>query len=465
METYKVECDVLILGGGPGGYVAAERAAQLGLNVVLVEKEKVGGVCLHHGCIPSKALLDTAEKYAFLQECNTRGVALPQAPIEMPILMAWKDQILDRLHKGVETLLSKRSVKVIQGTGFFKDAHTLQVTQQETNTEISFKQAIIATGAKPRELPQVPVNGRNIITSREMLDQGFLPKRVLIVGGGASGCEFTSFYTHLGSEVVLVEVLEHLMPLEDVEVSKRLEGSFRKKKIKLFLKTSVDSVKEVAKGLEVSLSSGQTVETDQVLVCAGYVRHTQNLGLEKADVKLEKNGSVVTNEFLQTSQKHIYAIGDVTSSYQLAHVASYEGLVAVDNIAKGNKRKVSYAAIPRCVFCSPEVASVGLTKDQAGQGAEEKKVLFNVLGKAQATGQSEGFVKLVYDPKSLKLLGAHCVGPHVTELIGELGLAVRLGLTVKDLDETVHAHPTFSEVIAEVAALICGHPIHATERP
>jgi dihydrolipoamide dehydrogenase len=458
------EFDVVVLGAGPGGYAAALRCAQLGLKTALVEKEALGGTCLHHGCIPSKALLESTHVLEVIQNAASYGIRVPSYEVDFEKMMQSKREIVNRLNSGIEGLLKKRKVEVFYGAGRFLNAHSLSVEGKEGKKELSGKFIILATGARTRAMSQIPVDGKKIITSREALAAQSYPKRILIVGGGASGCEFATFYQRLGVSVILVEMMAQLLPSEDSEMARRLEAIFKRKKIQVFTQKKVARV-EQGTSLKVTLESGEVIETDQVLVCAGYERNLADIGLDKAGIQVEKN-AVTTNAYLQTSQNHIYAIGDVLSSFQLAHVATYEGLIAAHNIYHKNTLSVDYTAVPKCVYSEPEVASVGLTLKEAEDQnikASSVKVLFSLLGKAQAIQKSEGYAKLIFNSDTKQLLGAQMIGPGVTELIAELTLAVRLKLSVVELAKTIHAHPTLSEIIMEAAQLACGQGLHTLE--
>jgi dihydrolipoamide dehydrogenase len=453
---------VAIIGGGPGGYVAAIRAAQLGHKVAVIEKADMGGVCLNWGCIPTKALLKSAEVFRASQKANRYGVKVENVAVDFPAVIKRSRQIAESLSKGVAFLMKKNGVDVLTGTGQLLGGGLIEIGGEQ----IAATNIIIATGARARPLPGVPFDAKTIISAKEAMTLDSAPNKLVIVGAGAIGVEFADFYAAMGSEVTLVELLPHILPVEDEEVSIELEKLFKRKKIEVLTSCAVDTV-EVRDGrASVSIKDNQgapkELEADKVLVAIGVQGNVEGLGLENAGVELKK-GWIDTNEYLQTSAPGIYAIGDVAGPPWLAHVASHEGIIAVEHFSGIDVKPMHYGNVPGCTYCSPQVASIGLTERaarEAGYKIKIGKFPYKASGKAMAAGETDGFTKLIFDEKYGELLGAHIIGADATELIAEIGIARSLESTHEALLETIHAHPTLSEMIMEASGLALDRGIH-----
>ncbi len=458
--------DVAVLGAGPGGYVAAIRAAQLGLRTAIIEREFLGGVCLNIGCIPSKALLRNAEIARLLRRGEEFGFSFDNLRLDYSAAVRRSRQVADRLVKGVGFLMRKNKIDVIMGTGTLQAADRIQVVDSEGKEQmVRAKNIIIATGARPRTLPNIEIDGERIVTYREAILQEKLPKSVVIIGAGAIGCEFSTIWRSYGSEVYLVEILEHILPLEDDEVAEELTRSFNKWGIKVMAGSKVAAAEVVGDKVRVKIEGPkgeQSVEVEQVLVATGVQPNSQNIGLEALGVQTER-GFIVVDEGLRTNVPGIYAIGDVTGKLLLAHVGMVQGIVAAETIAGAETIRLDYNAMPRPTYAHPQVASFGLTEKQAREQGYEVKVSkfsFRPNGRALSMGEPEGFAKLIADAKYGELLGAALIGPEVTELLPELTLARMWELTANEIARNVHAHPTLSEVIMEAAHGVEGAPIH-----
>ncbi|NMP20961.1 dihydrolipoyl dehydrogenase [Sulfobacillus harzensis] len=460
--------DVIILGGGTGGYVAAIRAAQLGLKTALVDAGRVGGTCLHRGCIPTKALLHTAELYHTFQHRDEFGITADKVGLDYDKAMAKKDKVVTQLWKGVEFLLKKNKVTVVQGWGRLVDASHVEVAQESGKTTLTAKDIVLATGSVPRELPDLPFDGKQILSSDHILEKTDIPKSIIILGGGAIGVEFASMYNDFGANVTLIEMLPHILPQDDEEVAGELTKMLTKRGIKILAGTKFDlkSVKKSAKGVSAKVTGpdGKVSEIngEVLLVAVGRKAITEDVGLETVGVKVER-GFVTVDDHYRTNVPHIYAIGDLIGGYLLAHVASHEGMIAVETIAGKNPELLDPARVPRVTYSRPEVASVGLTAKEAQDRGYDVKVgvfPFRANGKSLILGEPDGIVKLVADKKTDALLGAHIVGPHASDYINEMALARFLEATAWEVAESVHAHPTVSEVLHEAALAVDGHAIH-----
>lgn len=461
--------DVVVLGGGTGGYVAAIKAAQLGLKTALVDADKVGGTCLHRGCIPTKALLQTAELLHTFGKKAEYGLVGGDITLDYPKTMARKDKVVTQLWKGVQFLLKKHQVTVYEGWGRLKDAQhlTVDIPGKEPQT-LTTKDIVIATGSIPRELPGLTFDGKRIISSDHVLERQDIPKSLLILGAGAIGVEFASMYNDFGSEVTLVEMLPHILPQDDEEVAGELAKMMTKRGIKILAGTKFDiqSVKTTAKGVEATVEKSdggkETLSAEVLLVAVGRQAVTKDIGLEALGVKVER-GFITVDDHYRTNIPHVYAIGDVNGGYLLAHVAAHEGMIAMETIAGKDPETLDPHRVPRVTYSRPEVASVGLTQQEAeSQGHAVKVGLFPFRGngKSLILGEAEGVVKLVADKKTDALLGAHIVGPHASDLINEMALAKFLEATAWEVAESVHAHPTVSEVLHEAALAVDGIAIH-----
>ncbi len=454
--------DVVVLGGGPGGYVAAIRAAQLGLRIAVIEKDNLGGICLNWGCIPTKALLKNAEHARIARlEGAEWGILYDNLRFDFERVIQRSREISSRIVKGVEFLMKKNKIDVHRGVGTLTAKDTLAVDHDGKQSAVKFKHLILATGGRPRALPGAPFDGERVISYFEAMIPKEIPKKLVIIGGGAIGCEFAYFYNAFGTDVTIVELLDSLLPSEDKEVTKELQRSFKKQKINVMTGTKVEGVEVQKSGVKVKTAK-KTLEADRVLVSIGIQGNVENLGLEEFGIKTER-GFIVTDEYDRTNVPHIYAIGDVNGKVMLAHVASHQGSVAAEHIAGKASHTVDYDAVPSCTYCQPQVASIGWTEEQAKERGHEIKVgryPFRPHGKAVATGENEGFVKLVFDAKYGELLGAHIIGHEATEMIAEAGAAKSAEATMYSLAETIHAHPTMSEAFHEATLDALGRAIH-----
>ncbi len=469
------EYDLVILGGGTGGYVAAVRAAQLGLNTAIVEKEKLGGTCLHKGCIPSKALLRSAEVFATIKRSEEFGVETSGVALNFARVQDRKTKIIDQLHKGVEHLMKKGKIDVYEGLGrilgpsiFSPMPGTISVEMNngEENEMLIPKNVIIATGSRPRTLPGLEIDGNYVMTSDEALGMESLPSSIIIVGGGVIGIEWASMLSDFGVDVTVLEYADRIIPTEDKDISKEMQRLMKKRKIKVVTGAKV-LPETLQKGEGVTISAevkGEQKEfhAEKMLVSVGRMANVEGIGLENTDIQVEK-GVIVTNSFYQTKESHIYAIGDCIGGMQLAHVASHEGIVAVEHFTGESPEPLQYHLISRCIYSSPEVASVGLTEDEAKEKGHKVKVgkfSFRAIGKALVFGESDGFVKMIADEDTNDILGVHMIGPHVTDMISEAGLAQVLDATPWEVAQTIHPHPTLSEAIGEAALAVDGKAIH-----
>ena len=463
------EYDVVIIGGGTGGYVAAIRASQLGLKAAIVEKGKLGGTCLHAGCIPTKALLRSAEVYANTKNAEEYGVIAPEVGFDFSKVQARKEGITDRLFKGVQHLMKKGKIDVYEGTGKILNTKEIlvELNNEEQEVLLNSKNIVIATGSRPRTLPGLEADGKYVMTSDEALQMEELPKSIIIVGGGVIGMEWASLLVDFGVAVTVIEYADRILPTEDKDVSKEIQRLMKKKGVKVVTGAKV-LPETIEKGEGVSIKAEHKEKetlfsAEKLLVSVGRAPNIEGIGLENMPIELNR-GSIYTNEFYQTTEPGIYAIGDVIGGLQLAHVASHEGIIAIEHIAGKNPSPLDYTLVSKCVYCSPEVASVGLTEEQAkekGYQVKTGKFSFRAIGKALVFGESDGFVKLVVEEGTNKLLGTHMVGPHVTDMITEAALAQVLEATAMDIAHTIHPHPTLSEAIGEAALAVDGKEIHA----
>ncbi|MBK9287226.1 MAG: dihydrolipoyl dehydrogenase [Flavobacteriales bacterium] len=458
--------DVIVLGSGPGGYVAAIRASQLGLKTAIVEKESLGGICLNWGCIPTKALLKSAQVFEYINHAKDYGITVAAGTPDMTAIVQRSRDVAKGMSNGVTFLMKKNKIDVIMGTGKLQPGKKIEVTGADgTKQVVEGKHIIIATGARSRALPNLPQDGKKIIGYREAMVLAQQPKSMVVVGSGAIGSEFAYFYNAIGTKVTLVEFLPNVVPVEDEDVSKQLEKSFKKQGIDVMVSSEVTNVDTKGKGCVVTVKNakGETkIECDIVLSAVGITPNIEGIGLEEVGIVTDK-GKVTTNEFYATNIPGYYAIGDVTPGQALAHVASAEGITCVEKIAGHHPEPIDYTNIPGCTYCSPEVASVGMTEKQAKEKGLEIKVgkfPFSASGKASAAGAKDGFVKLIFDAKYGELLGAHMIGMNVTEMIAECVSIRKLETTGHEIIKTVHPHPTMSEAIMEAAAAAYGEVIH-----
>lgn len=459
--------DIIVIGSGPGGYVAAVRAAQAGKRTAIVEREALGGVCLNWGCIPTKALLKSASVYHYVKNAAAYGIDIEgEAKADIAKIVARSRGVAETMSKGIDFLMKKNKIDVLRGHGSIENKGVVAVDNEEGRTLYEADHIILATGARPRQMPFIPVDGEKIITSREALVVKELPESIVVIGSGAIGSEFAFLFAQLGVKVTIVEYLPNLMPLEDEEVSKTMERAFRKMRATVYTGTTVKAARVNDEGrCEVDIEGKKGAETlvaDMVLAAVGIKTNTENIGLEKVGIELERD-KIKVNEHYQTAVEGIYAIGDLIPTPALAHVASAEAIHCIDAICGHSPEPVDYSTIPSCVYTSPEVASVGLTEKQATEKGIELKVgrfQFTASGKAAAAGERDGFVKLLFDAATDKLVGAHFVGMNVTEMIAEPTVAKALGATAEVLAHTIHPHPTMNEAVMEAAEAALGHAIH-----
>ena len=459
--------DLIVIGSGPGGYVAAIRAAQLGMNVGVVEKEALGGICLNWGCIPTKALLKSAAVFEYIQHAENYGISVGKPKADFSKIIGRSREVANGMSKGIQFLFRKNKITTINGFGKLITANKVEVTDEKgEKSEYSAPHIILATGGRSRELPNLPQDGKRIIGYREALSLEKLPKSMVIVGAGAIGVEFAYFYNALGTEVTLIEYMPAIVPNEDADVSKELGRQFKKSGIKVLADTAVTEVDTKGRKCKVTFEkkgkAAETMECDVVLSAVGVSPNTENIGLELLGIETER-GLVKVDEFYNTNVKGVYAIGDIVKGPALAHVASAEGIICVEKIAGHSPEPLNYNNIPGCTYCQPEIASVGYTEQQAKDAGYELKVgkfPFSASGKASASGHKEGFVKVIFDAKYGEFLGAHLIGANVTEMIAEVVAARKLETTGHEIIKTVHPHPTMSEAIMEAAAAAYGEVIH-----
>ncbi|PKP35913.1 MAG: dihydrolipoyl dehydrogenase [Bacteroidetes bacterium HGW-Bacteroidetes-17] len=459
--------DIIVIGSGPGGYVAAIRASQLGKKVAVIEKAELGGICLNWGCIPTKALLKSAQVFNYLSHAADYGVSVKgEIAPDFESMVTRSRGVADGMSKGIQFLFKKNKVEHIQGFGKLKAAKTVEVTDAEGNKkDYTADHIILATGARSRELPNLKQDGKKIIGYREAMSLPKQPKSMVVVGSGAIGSEFAFFYNSIGTEVTLVEFLPEIVPLEDVEVSKQLGRSFKKAKMNVMVGSSVESVDTKGKLCKVTIKTKkgeEIVEAEIVLSAVGIETNLQGIGIEELGIKTEK-GKILVDDFYQTNVPGIYAIGDIVPGPALAHVASHEGIICVEKIAGKEVEPMDYGNIPGCTYTNPEIASVGMTEQAAIDAGYEIKVgkfPFTASGKASAGGSKDGFVKVIFDAKYGEWLGCHMIGDNVTEMIAEAVVARKLETTGKEIINAVHPHPTMSEAVMEAVAAAYGEVIH-----
>ena len=458
--------DIIIIGSGPGGYVAAIRASQLGMNVAVVERAEIGGICLNWGCIPTKSLLKSAQVYDYIKHSENYGIKVDGFQADFSAIISRSRGIAEQMSKGVQYLFKKNKITVLSGFGKLAGKNTVEVKDSEGKVENHIaKHIILATGSRSKELPNLKQDGNKIIGYREALTLKKQPESMIVVGSGAIGTELAFFYNSIGTQVTLVEFLPNVLPIEDEDVSKQIARSLKKAKIKVMISSSVEKVDITDnKCIAVINSKGKEiqVEAEIVLSAVGIVTNLENIGLEEAGIELEK-GKIKVDDFYRTNVEGVYAIGDIVHGQALAHVASAEGICCVEKIAGLNPEPIDYGKVPGAVYTTPEVASVGLSEKAAvEQGFEVKigKFPYTASGKATAAGNRDGFIKLIFDAKTDKLLGAHFVGLNVTEMIAEAVVSLKLGAQGHDLIKSIHPHPTMSEAIMEAAAAAYDEVIH-----
>ncbi len=467
-----VQPHIAILGAGPGGYVAAIRAAQLGSRVTIVEREQLGGVCLNWGCIPSKALLSIVELGEKLQKADDLGLVLQGAVgYDLARMVARKDRVVANLVKGIATLLKGWNIEHVDGQGIVKDARTIVVTRSNgASQEIQADAVVVATGSSWPNLPQFPIDGRQILTSRQMLDLTTAPASLLILGAGVEGCEFASFWNGLGTQVTIIELQTRVLPLEDEEISSAMARELKKRGVMVLTGTTIEQLERQFEKLVVHCQDGTVLEGEQLLVSVGRGLNSRGIGLESLGVQLGRHGEIMVDDRMETNVPGLYAIGDVTGKAMLAHVASMQGQIAVENIL-GHHRSIDYDVIPAGIFTLPEIGRVGLTEQGArdraqanGKNPEQAvrvgRFRYAGLGKAQATGDTVGFFKVIADAETDKILGVHILGAHAADLIHEAALAMQVGATAGQVAGMIHAHPTLAEGLMEAVEDVAGVAIH-----
>jgi len=458
--------DLIIIGSGPGGYVTAIRASQLGFKVAIVEKEKLGGICLNWGCIPTKALLKSAQVYDYLKHVDEYGLKAKEIDKDFTAVVQRSRNVAEGMSKGVQFLMKKNKIDVIDGFGTIKPGKKVDVADNKGKiVEYSADHIIIATGARSRELPFLPIDGKKVIGYREAMTLPKQPKKMIVVGSGAIGVEFAYFYKAMGTEVTIVEFLPNLVPLEDEDISKQFERSFKKSGIKVMTNSSVTSVDTSGKGIKATVKTKkgeEVLEADIILSAVGIKTNIENIGLESVGIATDKD-KILVNKFYQTNIPGYYAIGDVVDGPALAHVASAEGITCVEKIGGLNPESIDYGNIPGCTYATPEIASVGMTEAQAKDAGFELKIgkfPFSASGKAQAAGTSDGFVKVIFDAKYGEWLGCHMIGAGVTDMIAEAVLGRKLETTGHEVLKAIHPHPTMSEAVMEAVADAYDEVIH-----
>ena len=458
--------DVIVLGSGPGGYVTAIRASQLGLKTAIVEKESLGGVCLNWGCIPTKALLKSAQVFDYLKHASDYGLTVNEFDKDFTAVVKRSRNVAGTMSKGVQFLLKKNKIDVLNGFGKLKSAGTLTVTDDKgVATDYTGKNIIVATGARSRELPNLPQDGEKVIGYRQAMTLKKQPKKMIVVGSGAIGVEFAHFYNSMGTEVTIVEFLPNIVPVEDIDISKQMEKSFKKSGIKVMTNSAVESVDTSGKGVIATVKTAkgiETIEADIVLSAVGIKTNIENIGLEELGIATDRD-KILVNEWYQTNIPGIFAIGDVVPGPALAHVASAEGITCVEKIAGAHTEVIDYGNIPGCTYATPEISSVGLTEAKAKEQGYELKIgkfPFTASGKAQASGTPDGFVKVIFDAKYGEWLGCHMIGAGVTDMIAEAVVARKLETTGHEILKTIHPHPTMSEAVMEAVADAYDEVIH-----
>ncbi len=470
MSNDNFDADIIVIGSGPGGYVGAIRAAQLGAKVIVIEKEYLGGTCLNWGCIPSKALIASVERFQHVKHAEKLGVKIEgTVTLDFDAVMARKDKIVQTQRGGVGMLFKKNGIRHVEGFASFVDAHTIEVEKDGKKESFKAKNFVLAMGSSVIHLPVPGLEGgreANVWTSDDAVNAPFVPKSMVILGGGAVGCEFGYVFNGMGAEVHLVEMMPNLLPIMDTDLGVELGKLLNRQGIKVKTGATIEKCERNGEGWKVHIKKGmevEVIEVDVVLMGVGRKANVEGMNLEKIGVQLHRKGVQVADDSLRTHVPNIYAIGDVTGRIQLAHMASHEGITAVTNIVRGTNKMVDYTVVPGAVYTSPEVATVGLTQSEAeakGYEVVVGKFNFRPLGKAMATGEQDGFVKVVAEKKYGEVLGVHMIGAHVTDLIHEAVVALKLEATVESLCDTIHAHPTMAEAVLEAFEDAAGHAIH-----
>lgn len=461
MEDTKKRFDVAVLGGGPGGYPAAIKAAQNGKSVALIEAKELGGTCLNRGCIPSKTLIASAEVLHHIQDAEEFGIVVGSVQFDYAKMVDRKDSVVGKIRKSLEGLIAANKITLFHGFGKLMTSRALKVTGQD-NAEVLADKIIIATGSEPRSIPAFPFDYKKVHDSTSLLEMRQLPKKMAIIGGGVIGCEFASLYSILGVEVVILEMMPRIIPMEAEGVSNALSKAFAKKGVEMLTNVVVEGIDTSGKGVKVKVAGGKSIQADIALVAVGRKLNTDQIGLDKAGVQVLPNGMIAVNERMQTNVPNIYAIGDISSKWWLAHVATHQGLIAANN-ATGYPMKMNYNAVPSVIFTNPEIATVGLSLEQAleqGYKATLGSFPFQALGKSQAALQTDGFAQIVIDKSTGQVLGAQVVGHEASALIAEMAIVIANELTVECITETIHAHPTIAEAWMEAAFISEDKPLH-----
>lgn len=458
--------DLIVLGSGPGGYAAAIRASQLGMKTAIIERENLGGICLNWGCIPTKALLKSAQVFDYLNHASDYGIKVKEPAVDFPAMIKRSRGVADDMSKGIQFLMKKNNIDVIKGNGKLLQGKRIEVSPEDGKKQTyGAKHIILATGGRARELPDIPIDGKKIIEYRKAMSLDKQPESMLVIGSGAIGTEFAYFYHSIGTKVTIVEYMSKIVPVEDDEISQQLQRIYKKQGMQIYTSASVESVDTSGKKCKVKVKTSkgeETIEVDVVLSAAGVVANIENIGLEDLGIKTEK-GKIKTDEYYQTNMPGIYAIGDCTGGPALAHVATAEGILCVEKIAGQDPEPLDYNNLPACTYCIPEIASVGYTEKGAKEAGYEIKVgkfPFSASGKAKAAGAADGFVKVIFDAKYGEWLGAHFLGTNVTEMIAEVVAARKLETTAHEIIKSVHPHPTMSEAVMEAAAAAYDEVIH-----
>lgn len=454
---------IVFIGGGPGGYVAAIRAAQLGAKVAVIEKAQLGGTCLNWGCIPTKALVAGVGILHNIKKADEFGISIGEVQVDFSAMMERKDRVVQKLVTGINYLFKKNKIDLYQGVGRLVSNNKIEVIRSDgTVEEVLAENIVIATGSEPALIPSLGYDGERVITSNEALALKQVPQSLLIIGGGVIGCEFACIFAELGTQVTIVDVLPTILPGVDKEVSRQLQSLFKRRGINVKTKAMIKEIRKIGDNVTAVLDNGDELTSEKVLISIGRGFNSEGLGLDALGVELGSRGEVLVDSRLRTNIPNIYAIGDITNKIQLAHVASAQGIVAVENIM-GVQKDMIYNVVPSCIFTLPEIAGVGLTSQEAeeqGISIKTGKFPFMALGKAAAAGETEGFVKILAEAATDRILGVHIIGPHATDLIAEATLAVKLGATIEQLVDTIHAHPTMAEAVLEAAEAVHGRCIH-----
>ncbi len=456
------EYDLIVIGAGSGGYVAAIRAAQLGAEVAVIERDKLGGTCLNRGCIPTKTLIASSNLLNSIKNSAEFGIEVNGVEVDLPKIIERKNKVVKQLVDGIGFLFKKNKIDLIEGEATLTGQGQVKVSGEGETEELKADNLIIATGSKPLVFPSFNYDGEKVITSKEALDLKEIPESMLIVGAGVIGCEFAGIFSSLGTEITMVDVMPQILPTEEKGTAKRMERSLKKQGIKIMTDTRIEKIEQGDDGITAHLDNGDTHQAEKALISIGRQFVSDNLGLEKLGIEQDEKGAVIVNERMETSVPGIYAVGDITNKVLLAHVASTQGMVAAENIM-GKDRTMDYNSVPSVVFTDPELASVGMdarTAKKAGYKAAKGRFSYRASGKALAMGEEEGMITLVVDKESDRILGGQIMGAHASDLIAEITLAVKNGLTSKEVAETIHAHPTLAETVMEAAESVHGLSIH-----